>query len=80
MATPPPAPRPLPQLDAAAPTMVHNKLSEPSLNDLQYILGRWSEKWVGGFVGWWVCVVGGFVLLVGLCLMVRRVMAVPYCM
>ncbi|KAG2491594.1 hypothetical protein HYH03_010161 [Edaphochlamys debaryana] len=33
------------ELDASAPPLRHHKLSEPSLEDVQYILGRWTTKW-----------------------------------
>ncbi|GIM00478.1 hypothetical protein Vretimale_5229 [Volvox reticuliferus] len=33
------------ELDADAPPLQNRKLSEPSLDDLKYILTRWSKRW-----------------------------------
>ncbi|GLC40200.1 hypothetical protein PLESTB_001149200 [Pleodorina starrii] len=33
------------ELDTEAPPLQNRKLSEPSLDDLKYILTRWSKKW-----------------------------------
>eukprot|EP00798_Chlamydomonas_sp_ICE-L_P011090 gene11090-18704_t len=32
-------------VDKGAPSMAHHPLSEPTMDDIQYILGRWSERW-----------------------------------
>lgn len=33
------------EADETAPAMSHHKLSDPSLDDINYILGRWGSRW-----------------------------------